>query len=77
MSVLGVLCVHRLHIHLCLQLQLSAEWAGLPPTRAAPMVALACEMEGMFLSSGILYWNSGLCQPVPCLLTINYLIYIH
>lgn len=33
--------------------------------------------EGMFLSSGTRHWNSGPCQPVLCLLTINYLIYIH
>lgn len=53
-------------------------WAGLAfPIRAAPTGALASVMEGTFLSSGILLWNSGPCQPVPCLLTINYLIYIH
>lgn len=52
--------------------------AGLAfPTRAAPTGALASVMEGTFLSSGILLWNSGPFQPVPCLLTINYLIYIH
>lgn len=49
----------------------------LPPASAAPMGALASVMEGMFLSSGIPHWNSGPCQPVLCLLTINYLIYIH
>lgn len=71
--------VRGLHINLCMCLEPQCKGGrfNFPPHCCCLRGALASVIKGMFLSSGILHWNSGPCQSVPCLLTINYLIYIH
>lgn len=72
-------CAGCLMCTLTAQVQGRLAYCPLPsPPGATPVgVQAPMPMEGMFLSLGILHWNSGPCQPVPCSLTINYLIYIH